>query len=93
MSIPRPQRTDWTPQSSALPPYRRGERVCAVGPDGLSYLLRVERVIPTPAEDFTLVAAVVAPRRLRGHLITTPVDVNGIGPAIRAAPGHQARRG
>ena len=67
---------------------RRGGRVCVVGADGVCHLVRVERVIPARTGGFTLIAAVIAPRRLRGNLIATPVDGDGVGPAIRAAPEH-----
>ncbi len=80
---------------AAPAPYRRGERVQVDAPDGTTYLARVEEVWVSPAAatdwdaataaglDFTVVAAVVAPRRFRNQLITTRVAADGNGPFVR----------
>ncbi len=69
--------------TTAGAPYRRGDRVRAVSPEGVSYVVRVERVVPTPDGAFHVVGAVTSPRRFRSHLLTTLVDAEGYGPAIR----------
>jgi hypothetical protein len=70
-------------EAVALPPYRRGDRVRAVSPEGVSYVVRVERVVPTESGEFNLIGAVTSPRRFRSHLLTTLVGADGYGPAIR----------
>jgi hypothetical protein len=65
------------------PPYRRGDRIRAVSPEGVSYMVRVERVVPTETGEFNVIGAVTSPRRFRSHLLTTMVGADGFGPAIR----------
>ena len=67
-------------------PYRQGDRIRATSPEGLHFLARVEGVTSNPTGDFTVLAAVVEPRKFRSHLLTTVVDANGFGPAVR--PGE-----
>lgn len=67
----------------ADPPYRRGDRIRAVSPEGVSYMVRVERVVPTETGEFNVIGAVTSPRRFRSHLLTTMVGADGFGPAIR----------
>lgn len=64
------------------PPYHRGEQICVTGPDGASYQVRVEAVTPTPAGEFAVVGVVVAPRKLRSHVVSTVVGADGFGPAV-----------
>ena len=66
-----------------VPPYRRGDRIRAVSPEGVSYMVRVERVVATETGEFNVIGAVTSPRRFRSHLLTTMVDAEGFGPAIR----------
>lgn len=68
-----------------LAPYRPGDRVSAISPEGIRYLVRVEAVTPTAGGEFTIVGAVTAPRRFRSHLLSTTVGADGFGPAIRPA--------
>ena len=70
---------------AVLPPYRRGDRIRAVSPEGVSYTVRVERVVPTETGEFNIIGAVTSPRRFRSHLLTTMVDADGFGPAIHPA--------
>lgn len=68
---------------SVAAPYREGDRIRATSPEGMRFLARVEAVTPNPTGDFTVLAAVVEPRKFRSHLLTTVVDANGFGPAVR----------
>jgi hypothetical protein len=71
------------PATELRPPYRRGDRVCATSPEGTRFQVRVESVTPTESGEFSLLGAVVAPRRFRSHLLSTVVGADGFGPAIR----------
>ena len=73
----------------AAPPYRRGQRIHIVGPDGVWFLVRVERIVARTDGCFTLVAAVRSPRRYRSHLLTTTVDAHGV---IDAGDAMTSRR-
>jgi hypothetical protein len=66
-------------------PYRCGDRICATSPEGVHFLARVELVKPAANGQFTILAAVTEPRRFRSHLLTTVVDADGYGPAVRPA--------
>jgi hypothetical protein len=85
MSILEIESTTAALQAVATPPYRRGDRVRAVSPEGVSYMVRVERVVPTETGEFNVIGAVTSPRRFRSHLLTTMVGADGFGPAIRPA--------
>ena len=65
------------------PPYRRGDQICATSPEGVSYQVRVESVTPRSTKEFVVIGVVVAPRKFRSHVISTVVDADGYGPAIR----------
>ena len=65
------------------PPYRRGDRICATSPEGMRFQVRVEAVTPTADGEFSVLGAVVAPRKFRSHVLSTVVDADGYGPAIR----------
>jgi hypothetical protein len=71
--------------TSVRAPYRRGDLVCAVSPEGVRYQLRVEALTPTRAGGFTLVGVVTAPRKFRSHVVTTVVGADGYGSAVRPA--------
>jgi hypothetical protein len=83
MSILEIESTTPALRAVATPPYRRGDRVRAVSPEGVSYTVRVERVVPTETGEFNVIGAVTSPRRFRSHLLTTMVGADGFGPAIR----------
>jgi len=85
MSILEIESTTPALQAVGTPPYRRGDRVRAVSPEGVSYMVRVERVVPTETGQFNVIGAVTSPRRFRSHLLTTMVGADGFGPAIRPA--------
>jgi hypothetical protein len=67
---------------AAVAPYRKGDRIRAVSPEGTAYTVRVERVIPTETGEFNVIGAVTSPRRYRSHLLTTMVGADGYGPAV-----------
>ena len=67
----------------APPPYRHGDQLCATSPEGVRYQLRVETVTPRESGEFTIVGVVVAPRKLRSHLVSTVVGADGYGPAVQ----------
>jgi len=73
------------PVTEALAPYRRGDRITVTSPAGDSFLVRLEAVTPTGTGDFTLLGAVVAPRKFRSHVLSTVVDAEGVGPAVAAS--------
>ena len=75
MQSARSQRDHLSPVSPA--PFKYGERVRLAGPDGEQYVVRVESITPRASDLFALVAAVVEPRNLRNHLISTTVDSFG----------------
>ena len=66
-------------------PYQAGDRVAAMSPEGVRFLVRVEAVTPTESGQFTLLGAVTSPRRYRSHLLSTTVGADGFGRAIRPA--------
>jgi len=66
-------------------PYRVGDRISVTGPDEQTYLVRVEEVTPVSTGSFSLLAAVVAPRKFRNQVIATRVDADGLSAAIRPA--------
>jgi len=65
------------------PPYRRGDQICATSPEGVSFQVRVETVTPRSSGEFTVIGVVVAPRKFRSHVVSTVVDADGYGPAVR----------
>jgi hypothetical protein len=69
-------------EAAVVPPYRRGDRITVTSPAGDSYLVRVEAVTPTATGDFTVLGAIVAPRKFRSHLLSTVVNADGVGPTI-----------
>jgi hypothetical protein len=75
-----------TQSTEVAAPYRCGDRICATSPEGTRYLARVEAVKCTASGEFTLLAAVMEPRRFRSHLLTATVGADGYGPAVRPAP-------
>jgi len=64
-------------------PYRRGDRIMATSPEGTRYQVRVEAVTPTGTGEFSILGAVVAPRRFRSHVLSTVVGADGFGPAVQ----------
>ena len=68
---------------SARAPYRRGDQICAVSPEGVRYQVRVEAITPTQSGDFALVGVVTAPRKFRSHVVSTIVGADGYGSAVR----------
>ena len=72
-----------TDETTTDAPYQRGDRVRAVSPEGVRYVVRVERVVPATTGGFHVVGAVTSPRRFRSHLLTVLVDAQGFGPAVR----------
>jgi len=71
--------------ADAPPPYRTGDRIRATTPEGTRFLARVEAVKVTAPGQFSVLAAVMEPRRYRSHLLTTVVGADGYGPAVRPA--------
>ena len=86
MGVPRRHRADGAEQPARVPPCRAGDRVRLIGPDGTCYLVRVEWIVSCGNGEFTLIAAVISPRQLRSHLITTMVDTNGVAADLTPAP-------
>jgi hypothetical protein len=72
------------PVTDAPAPYVRGDRITVTSPAGDRFLVRLEAVTPTGTGDYTLVGAVVAPRKFRSHVLSTVVDAEGVGPSVRA---------
>ena len=66
-------------------PYKTGDRIVAVSPEGIKFLAKVEVVSPATPGKFNVMGAIVEPRRFRGHLLSTVVSADGTGPAIHAA--------
>jgi hypothetical protein len=66
-------------------PYKTGDRIVAVSPEGIRFLAKVEVVTPATPGKFNVMGAIVEPRRFRGHLLSTVVCADGSGPAIHAA--------
>jgi hypothetical protein len=83
MSVLQVDSTTRALRAVAVAPYCRGDRIRAVSPEGVSYTVRVERVVPTATGEFNVIGAVTSPRRFRSHLLTTVVGADGFGPAIR----------
>jgi hypothetical protein len=55
--------------------YRVGERVTLTGPGGETYLARVDHVSDrSPSGSYTIVAAIIHPRRHRGSVVVTEVS-------------------
>jgi hypothetical protein len=71
------------PASDAPAPYRRGDRITVTSPGGERFLVRVEAVTAASSGGFTVLGAIVAPRRFRSHVLSTVVDAEGFGPAVR----------
>jgi hypothetical protein len=71
--------------TQAPAPYNRGDRITVTSPEGDRFLVRIEAVTPTASGHFTLLGAVVAPRKFRSHVLSTVVDAHGVGPAVRPA--------
>ena len=72
-------------REDVVAPYRKGDRIRAISPEGTAYTVRVERVVPTETGEFNVIGAVTSPRRYRSHLLTTVVGADGYGPAVRPA--------
>ncbi len=60
-------------------PYRRGDRISVVSPEGIRFVAKVETVTPQATGEFAILAAIREPRRYRSHLLTTTVDARGTG--------------
>jgi hypothetical protein len=69
--------------AEAPAPYHCGDRICATTPEGTRFLARVESIRRTPTGEFSVLAAVIEPRRYRSHLLTTLVGPDGFGTAVR----------
>jgi hypothetical protein len=69
----------------AKAPYKTGDRIVAVSPEGIKFLAKVEVVTPATPGKFNVMGAIVEPRRFRGHLLSTVVSADGTGPAVHAA--------
>jgi hypothetical protein len=70
---------------TAAAPYKTGDRIVAVSPEGVKFLAKVEVVSPATPGTFNVMGSIVEPRRFRGHLLSTVVAADGTGPAIHAA--------
>jgi hypothetical protein len=70
------------PGTEVPAPYQRGDRITVTSPAGDRFLVRLEAVTPTGTGGFALLGAVVAPRKLRSHVLSTVVDANGVGPTV-----------
>ena len=66
-------------------PYKCGDSIVAVSPEGVRFLAKVEVVTPATPGKFNVLGAIVEPRRFRGHVLSTVVAADGTGPAIHAA--------
>jgi hypothetical protein len=66
-------------------PYRRGDRISVVSPEGVRFVAKVESVTPRPSGEFAILAAIREPRRYRSHLLTTTVDARGVGASLDQA--------
>jgi hypothetical protein len=71
------------PATEVPAPYQRGDRITITSPAGDRFLVRLEAVTPTGTGEFTLLGAVVAPRKFRSHVLSTVVDAHGVVPAAR----------
>jgi hypothetical protein len=69
----------------ATAPYKCGDRIVAVSPEGVRFLAKVEVVTPATLGKFNVLGAIVEPRRFRGHVLSTVVSADGTGPAVHAA--------
>ena len=72
--------TPSTPPASlpAVAPYRRGDRISVISPEGIRFVAKVDSVTAEAAGQFTVLAAIREPRRYRNHLLTTVVDACGV---------------
>jgi hypothetical protein len=66
-------------------PYKTGDRIVAVSPEGIRFLAKVEVVSPASNGKYNVMGAIVEPRRYRGHLLSTVVAADGTGPSVHAA--------
>ena len=66
-------------------PYRRGDRISVVSPEGIRFVAKVETVTPRATGEFAILAAIREPRRYRSHLLTTMVDARGTGSSLDRA--------
>ena len=73
------------PSAPAPAPYKCGDRIVAVSPEGVRFLAKVEVVSPASPGKFNVLGAIVEPRRFRGHVLSTVVAADGTGPSIHAA--------
>jgi hypothetical protein len=61
--------------------YRVGDRLLAVGPDGTRFETRVEHVHAVDGQ-VEVTAAVRAPRRFRGNVLSLRLDAEGRSPYV-----------
>jgi len=66
-----------TGSAAAIAPYRRGDRISVISPEGVRFVAKVDTVTAQPTGQFTVLAAIREPRRYRNHLLTTVVDAHG----------------
>lgn len=86
MSIAQQQTESSEPTASAaIAPYRRGDRISVISPEGVRFVAKVDTVTPAPTGQFTVLAAIREPRRYRNHLLTTVVDAQGATPPLAPA--------
>ncbi len=78
-------RSGRTTTSAVIAPYRRGDRISVISPEGVRFVAKVDTVTPQPGGDFTILAAIREPRRYRNHLLTTQVDARGATPPLAPA--------
>ncbi len=64
-----------------LAPYEAGDQIRVTDPAGTEYRARVEKILPDDS-GYRVVAAVVAPRRLRNQMVVALVDLQGVGPHV-----------
>ena len=83
MSILEVPRVPVSTSTPSVSPYVQGDRLVVTSPEGDRFLVRVESVTPAATGDFTVLAAIVQPRRYRSHVLTTTVGADGYGPAVR----------
>ena len=83
MSILEAEQSSNTP--GAVAPYRRGDRISVVSPEGVRFVAKVETVTARPTGEFAILAAIREPRRYRSHLLTTTVDARGTGSSFDTA--------
>ncbi len=83
----------------ARAPYRRGAKIRVAGPDGVTYLARVDEVTRNALDldtldgfgqaEFTVVAAIVSPRRARNQFLVTKVGADGHGAYTEPFRAHR----